>query len=153
MSTHTITYVQGDATQPIGPSPQIIIHVCNDVRKWGAGFVLALTRRFGLQPKKQFLAMEPRLGTVGLVNVGNNVYVANMIAQHGVGRSNPKLDYKALEACLHTVFATAQYHKCTLHGPMFGAGLAGGNWNKIAAMLQKMCQKYSTSITIYQYGR
>ncbi len=41
-----INYVVGDATQPIGEGPKIIVHVCNDVGAWGCGFVLALSERW-----------------------------------------------------------------------------------------------------------
>src|SRR5262245_8320884 len=36
-----ITYVKGDATSPQADGNKIIAHVCNDVGKWGKGFVLA----------------------------------------------------------------------------------------------------------------
>ena len=37
----------GDATQPpADPHPQIIAHVCNDLGRWGKGFVVALSRRW-----------------------------------------------------------------------------------------------------------
>jgi hypothetical protein len=41
-----IDYVTGDATRPAGDEPRIIAHVCNDIGGWGAGFVLAVTKRW-----------------------------------------------------------------------------------------------------------
>src|SRR5262245_22379163 len=38
--------VRGDATAPRVDGPKIIAHVCNDVGGWGAGFVLAVSRRW-----------------------------------------------------------------------------------------------------------
>ncbi len=52
-----IQYKIGDATRPeivIGPGHYVIVHVCNDIDKWGAGFVNALTRRFGMYPKQSY---------------------------------------------------------------------------------------------------
>lgn len=40
-----IEYVEGDATQPVGHDNKLIIHCCNDVGAWGAGFVKALSER------------------------------------------------------------------------------------------------------------
>jgi hypothetical protein len=40
-----IKYVIGDATRPEGTGNRIIAHVCNDYGGWGAGFVLALSKR------------------------------------------------------------------------------------------------------------
>lgn len=42
-----IDYLIGDATAPCGSTtPRLIAHICNDVGAWGAGFVLALSRRW-----------------------------------------------------------------------------------------------------------
>jgi hypothetical protein len=32
-----LSYVEGDATDPIGDGPRIIAHVCNDVGAWAEG--------------------------------------------------------------------------------------------------------------------
>ena len=41
-----IKYVTGDATNPIDTidtnESKVIIHVCNDISRWGKGFVLAV---------------------------------------------------------------------------------------------------------------
>ena len=41
-----INYLEGDATQPIGNGPKIIVHVCNDIGGWGKGFVVAISKRW-----------------------------------------------------------------------------------------------------------
>jgi len=41
----TINYRHGDATAPKADGPVVIVHVCNDVGKWGKGFVLAVSKR------------------------------------------------------------------------------------------------------------
>jgi hypothetical protein len=40
----TITYLAGDATQPIGAGPKIFAHVCNGRGRWGKGFVVAISK-------------------------------------------------------------------------------------------------------------
>lgn len=42
-----IEYVTGDATEPIIKEQEITYmpHVCNDIGRWGAGYVLALNRK------------------------------------------------------------------------------------------------------------
>lgn len=42
----SIAYRVGDATQPVGDGPKILVHVCNDIGAWGRGFVVALSRRW-----------------------------------------------------------------------------------------------------------
>jgi hypothetical protein len=44
--------VVGDATAPAGSGPRVIVHVCNDVGKWGRGFVLALSRKWA-EPERR----------------------------------------------------------------------------------------------------
>jgi O-acetyl-ADP-ribose deacetylase (regulator of RNase III) len=39
-------YIVGDATSPLGDGKRIVVHVCNDIGGWGAGFVLAISRRW-----------------------------------------------------------------------------------------------------------
>ena len=55
MTPLTITYQIGDATQPIGDHPKIIVHVCNDAGGWGKGFVLAVSRRWR-EPERRYRA-------------------------------------------------------------------------------------------------
>lgn len=48
-----IQYITGDATDPTGGGNKIIAHVCNDIGAWGAGFVLAISRRWP-QPEAEY---------------------------------------------------------------------------------------------------
>lgn len=41
-----INYTTGDATQPTGAGPKIIVHICNDIGGWGRGFVVAISNRW-----------------------------------------------------------------------------------------------------------
>ncbi len=42
----TIQYLKGDATNPTGDNNKVIVHICNDLGKWGKGFVLAISKRW-----------------------------------------------------------------------------------------------------------
>lgn len=78
---NTINYVIGDATAPEGDGPKIIVHVCNDIGAWGAGFVMALSRKWEA-PEREYRALSKyRLGKVHLVAVEKNLHVANMIGR------------------------------------------------------------------------
>jgi len=49
-----ITYVTGDATDVAHvPGKKIIAHVCNDIGRWGKGFVLSVSRRWP-EPEKAY---------------------------------------------------------------------------------------------------
>ena len=146
-----IKYVIGDATRPIGEGKKIILHICNTERKWGAGFVLALSKRWE-EPEKVY-RNTPKgglwLGRIMLVPVETDIMVANMIAQKGVGNDSngqPPIRYGALRACLAEVNDIAYRMGATLHGPRFGAGLSGGDWDKIEQIIKDVM---SVDVTIY----
>ncbi len=73
----------------------------------------------------------PKLGETQLVNVADGVTVANLCAQHGFpSRERPcALDYDALTACLRALSGPVQM-------PRIGCGIAGGEWSKVAAILE-----------------
>lgn len=149
-----ITYLIGDATNPQIPGNKIICHICNDIGAWGAGFVLALSRKWR-QPEASYRRLKSyQLGEVDLVKVEDDIYVANMIAQHGVARmgfddaDEPPIRYAAVEECLDMVNIIAGGLKATIHMPRIGCGLAGGRWEEIEAILQK-CIDDDVQIYVY----
>lgn len=147
-----VTYriITGDATQPVGSGPRIIVHVVNDRHAWAAGFVLAISHRWNA-PEREYLGRKPELGTVQLVEVEPELYVANMCAQHGFPtRERPvALDYDALGRCLDAVADLANKLHASVHGPRFGAGIAGGRWEMIEALITQRVVARGVSMTIY----
>ena len=133
-----ISFVVGDATRPIAsPGPRCIAHVCNDVGGWGAGFVLAVSRRWAA-PEAVYRAEERRpLGSVQLVEVEPSLYVANLIAQNGFPRPGfpCALDYAALGRCLRTLAETTG-RDWSYHMPRIGCGIAGGTWPQVEDVIR-----------------
>ena len=84
-----IHYVTGDATYPRGSGPRIIAHNCNDAGRWGAGFVEAVSERFpSVENAYREWAKFSTYGTLPLgevqfVQVGDSLWIANMIGQVG----------------------------------------------------------------------
>lgn len=142
-----LRYVIGDATQP-KIKPAIIAHVCNDIGKWGAGFVLALSQK-NSQPerayrewyskKKTFEDVPFQLGNIQIVPFDEKVAVTNMIGQHGTGMKDGRapLRYDALEECLAKLYDYAREKKFTVHMPRIGCGLAGGKWEKVEDLIKR----------------
>jgi len=153
-----MNYVKGDATYPISDldGPKIIIHCCNNKRAWGAGFVLAVSKKFPEPEIVYRTKMDMKLGNMALVQVEDNIYVANLIAQDGYfSRYNRKtcfVDYDALETAFkHLLDAIVEQgmQNVSIHGPRIGAGLAGGDWTRIAAILDKCFVQNNIPVTIY----
>lgn len=160
-----INYVVGDATAPIGDGSKIIAHVCNDQGSWGAGFVLALSNRWD-EPELQYrLWWRHRadfpfdLGKVQLVTVQSELWVANMIAQHGVANSSvrfcgtyaevPPIRYEAVETCLSKVAMKAGELQASVHMPRIGCGLAGGQWENIEPIIKRTLCASGVSTYVY----
>lgn len=162
-------YAVGDATRPQGPGHKCILHCCNDIGMWGAGFVLALSRRWRTPEARYrrwyYETVRNReisrttgpliLGNVQHVQVEPDITVFNMIGQHRVGLDGdgkPPIRYNALRLCLTQVAALARrlYPKpVSIHAPRFGAGLAGGDWNRIEALIKEQLEDRGYSVTIY----
>ena len=146
-----INYVIGDATSPQAEGKKIICHICNDRGAWGAGFVLALSNKWRY-PEDRYRAMASyELGTamVLLVDAEEDIYVANMIAQHGTGPDSngvPPIRYTSLIKALGQVNKVANEHGATLHMPRIRAGLAGGDWKLIGELLEECI---TVPVTVY----
>lgn len=53
-----IKYIIGDATEPQGEGNKIIVHCCNNIGGWGAGFVLSLSKKW-LEPGSKERVVPP----------------------------------------------------------------------------------------------
>ncbi len=152
-----IKYIKGDATNPIGDGNKIIIHVCNDIGGWGRGFVLALSNRWS-KPEEEYLNwyesnVNFELGEVQFVQVEDDLWVANMIAQHNIIPINniPPIRYEAVKECLKKVAIKAKELNASVHAPRFGSGLAGGDWNKIEELINSEFIENGISVTVYDF--
>lgn len=147
-----INYTIGDVTCPREHGLKFLIHCSNDCWAWGAGVVLAISKRWS-QPEKVFRASKVlELGDIQVVPVETDITVINMIGQHGVGRGRdgkPPIRYNAIDSCLKKVGDLALEHHATIVAPRFGAGLAGGNWEAIEMLIDKQLCQRGVEVTIY----
>ena len=160
-----INYVNGDATRPTGGGPKFILHVCNTLGLWGAGFVMAVSRRWP-EPEEAYYALGETcngysLGNVQAVQVEDELWVVNMIGQAGVGSrdGSPPIRYSAIRTALKQVAVMALdpeyrglYKAVSIHGPRFGAGLAGGDWNTIEQIINETLIAAGLSVTVYDFA-
>ena len=153
----SIQYIIGDATAPAGHEPSIIAHVCNDVGAWGRGFVLDISKRWP-EPQAQYRAWyeqratnDFRLGAVQLVRVADELWVANLIAQHNiVPRDNvPPIRYDALRQALEKLAADARHKRAQVHMPRIGCGLAGGTWELVQPIIEQTLCRSDIPVFVY----
>lgn len=132
-----IRYLKGDATSPQAKGTKFIVHICNTEGKWGAGFVMAVSRRWPIT-RDLFLRWyngklrkiecfghvecsfqsKFALGAVQFVHVQRDVVVCNMVAQKGIktGSSGPPIRYDALKRCLTEVANEVRSYSGTVRG-------------------------------------
>ncbi|MEV4505472.1 macro domain-containing protein [Streptomyces klenkii] len=153
-----LAYVRGDATRPAGTGSKIIAHVCNDAGGWGKGFVLALSRRWP-QPEAAYrqwhrdrATNDFALGATQLVQVDADLWLANMIGQHGI-RSRTStarpVRYEAIDQALTTLAAHATERNASVHMPRIGCGLAGGTWEEIEPLIIHRLIEQDVPVTVY----
>lgn len=154
----SIQYITGDATDP---KPQqnelsIIVHICNDIGAWGAGFVLALSKRWDL-PESEYRSNKPYiLGNIQLIPVESNIIVCNLIGQHGIYKGKyklPPIRYEAVRDGLtnlaNKIKQLEHTNNITVHMPRIGCGLAGGNWAIVEDIIIKTL--INNKIPVYVY--
>ena len=147
-----LNYIKGDCTSPVGEGTKIIVHVCNDIGAWGAGFTGALSKKWK-EPEEAYRSINVRdltLGSVTIVQVQDDIWVANMIAQHGTISKplseGPPIRYAAVRAALANVNDVAYKTQATIHMPRIGCGLAGGKWEEIEKIIKDVM-----SVNFYVY--
>lgn len=150
-----IQYVVGDATEPVGGGNKVIVHVCNDIGAWGAGFVMALSRKWK-EPESRYRQWHRSkvgffLGAVQYVPVEVDLCVCNMIGQSGIyGRGGvAPVRYQAIKRGLSQVANWCRANGASFHAPRFGAGLAGGDWGVIENIIKEEICSHDIPVTIY----
>lgn len=164
----SITYLKGDATRPQEPGPKLIVHICNTIGAWGAGFVLSISKRWS-EPETQYrnwfrgnydderaVTSGPfALGEIQVVKVSDDLAVVNMIAQENIRNFGasliPPIRYEALRTCLGRIAVHAKSSNASVHMPKIGTGLAGGDWATIDPIIQE--QLRDIPVFVYEYGR
>lgn len=93
------------------------------------------------------------LGATQMVQVRSDIWVANMVAQHGIrtGSNGPPIRYDAVARCLTTVAEHAARLAATVHMPRIGCGLAGGRWDRIEPLVAAALCERDIATTVYDY--
>jgi O-acetyl-ADP-ribose deacetylase (regulator of RNase III) len=155
-----IAFTTGDATAPAAEGNKVIAHICNDSGGWGAGFVLALSRRWR-EPEADYRAWydaregnDFKLGATRIVQVSSEVWVANMVAQRGTRAKGvlPPIRYDAVELCLRSLAVQATELRASVHMPRIGCGLAGGRWEEIEPLVDRCLADVGVAVTVYDFA-
>lgn len=154
-------YVNGDLfkgvdnrLQDVSGAQIVIPHVCNNVGKWGAGFTGQLDKKYPPAKEAYLGHLHKDLGSNSYAEVSPQICVVNMITQDGVGTDRRRLKYNTLVHCMTSLvnFSVENYPEILpeIHAPMFGSGLAGGNWKFIEELIEDIWSQFS--VFVYHYS-
>ena len=153
----------------------VITHGCNCMCQMGAGIAPQMANAFGCNDFKmegnEYRGDINKLGTIdwepkwfennrwvtypdeGGKWATHQLYVVNSYTQfkygtnHVDGVSKP-LDYEALTMCMRKI--NYEFKGKHIGLPKIGAGLAGGDWNRIKQIIQTELKDMKVSIVIYK---
>lgn len=143
-----IKYVKGDLFET---DCDIIAHGCNCLGVMGSGVAKTVRDRY----RKAYHAYVDKyddeglkLGEVQFVLQNDGKYIANCMTQDRfMPRNQCHADYVAITTCMNKVKDFAKEKGLSVAIPKIGAGLAGGDWNRIESILEHVFSNYD--ITVY----
>src|SRR5207244_1963910 len=91
------------------------------------------------------------LGQVQFVQVEDDLWVANLIGQHGMGVGDgvPPVRYESIRAGLRVVATSAKELGASIHMPRIGCVLAGGKWEEVELILKDELIVAGVAVTVY----
>ena len=150
-----IEYRKGDL---MAVTSGIIAHGCNAQGVMGSGVAALVKAKYPiafeqyvadlemLTKDEAYMGMSP-LGYVSFWSpteliTADSLLIANCITQNLFGRNGSKyVSYDAIHTCFTTLERIAVTTDMTINIPRIGAGLGGGDWNVIEAVITSVCKK------------
>lgn len=135
MSDWKLKYVVGDLVRD-AEQFEVICHGSNCFNTMGAGIAVGIKKKF---PEAYKIDCETqygdtkKLGTLTYTTTQQNPIVVNAYTQYKYGHNAVHADYDAIRNCMKKVKELFGGKKIGL--PLIGAGLAGGDWNIIEAII------------------
>jgi O-acetyl-ADP-ribose deacetylase (regulator of RNase III) len=153
----------------------VITHGCNCLCQMGAGIAPQMAKEFGCDrfkmEHKDYKGDIDKLGNIDyrelfLENdkwvmypdengkwVTQELFVVNSYTQYHYGRNHTDgvskpLDYEALTMCMRKINHTFKGKRIGL--PQIGAGLAGGDWNRIKQIIQTELKDCDVTVVIFK---
>lgn len=150
---------KGDASEPIGAEPKLLLQVVNDqARIWGGGFAKKNGKKWTEAQADfrqwAFNRNNLKLGNIRPFDIQPDLTLVSLVAQHGFGRptSGPRIKYGYLLSALEKVADLAVKKGASVHMPRIGTGEAGGNWNVIEGIVKEALTSRGIKVTIYDFS-
>jgi O-acetyl-ADP-ribose deacetylase (regulator of RNase III) len=136
-----INYIKGDL---LISDCDVICHGCNCFHTMGSGIARQIANRYPLVEfvdKKTKYGDREKLGTYSTANIqiGNdkNLIILNCYTQYNYGFQKVNCDYNAIEKVMIKINNEFP-QDCKIGMPKIGCGLAGGYWNIVEEILNRV---------------
>jgi O-acetyl-ADP-ribose deacetylase (regulator of RNase III) len=146
--------VSGDLIQlAMGGEFDVIVHGCNCFCTMGAGIAKGIKAAFPAAfdaDRATSRGDRAKLGSCTFAEVdlnGTLLVVVNAYTQFDYRGSGPKVDYDAVRSCFRWI--REQHSGKRIGLPKIGAGLAGGDWERIAAIVGE--ELAGEDVTVVEY--
>lgn len=122
----------------------VIIHGCNCQCQMGKGIALSIKRQFPEAYKADLETVKgdpAKLGSISVAAVsrpGVSFHIVNGYTQFHWRGAGDKADYAAIEQVMRAV--RSRFSGKRIGYPRIGAGLAGGDWERIAAIIASVLE-------------
>lgn len=130
-----------------------IIHQCNCFNSFGKGIAFSIKQKY----PKAYLADQATIrgdkNKLGNFTKGSNVY--NVYGQYTYGYNPVETIYDKLEEglvkVLEDIVTNKIGNKVVVGVPSIGCGLAGGDWEVVKGILNKVLEPHKEEITLVHY--
>jgi O-acetyl-ADP-ribose deacetylase (regulator of RNase III) len=149
-----IQYQTGDVCEALRKGEiDVLIHGCNAQGVMGSGIAKQIKEQFPLAYtiyKRQERHYGLSLSNFSTAKIEDNKFIVNLITQDQyLPRGVCHLDYDALELGLKEI--DKLFHCGKIGMPKIGAGLAGGDWEKIEGIINEVFKE--RTIYVYELGK
>ncbi len=133
----------------------VICHGCNCFATWGAGIALQMKKAFPDAYKAdcdepKILRKLGRWSVTIIEQPTGPLTILNLYTQYNYGTDKINCDYQAIRDCFRGI--KRHFSGLRIAYPKIGAGLAGGNWQVISAIIDGELAGENHTLVEYQKG-
>ena len=135
-----------------GGAFDVIVHGCNCFNTMGAGIAKVIASEFPqalYADRNTSKGDRAKLGTITTADArcgDHGLTIVNAYTQFHWRGSGCKVDYRALQSAFETIAAT--FPAARIGYPLISAGLAGGDWNVIAPLIDTALSGHDHALVI-----
>lgn len=153
-----IQYVEGELINLIESGEyDVVVHGANCFCTMGAGVAKVLRQRFPSIYRVDLTTVKgdrKKLGTLSLAQVRvekkRRIMLVNAYTQYAYSSRVKQIDYEAVRRCFAKINSFFTNRALRFLMPKIGAGLAGGDWNKISEIVEQEMKGRDVTVVVWK---